>query len=456
MEGVVVEERGLVLRQAQGQAGGFFVAPATVVDDGPLWMGWEMAQRAWLKSKGAKTAATYEVAVRQFFAWAGVAPWQVSRAVAVEWANWMVEEGKAVIDRRTRRPVLDEATGEEVREPLAKSSANVKLAALTNFYKFVQDEYTGRAPDGRDISLWPADRANPFAGVKRHKVSPFGRAKWPSMEEMERILALINTECLTGLRDATLIRFLLVTCLRISAVLEMQWGDFEELSDGDFALRYRYKGEEEKERRLRLDRMQYQAIVAYVESGGRLEGIQVDDFIWVPLEPVRARRMALARLTQELRLARTDLVGVRDPVRVEQLRGDVVRLEGELVAAEERPLEEYGRQPISNGQVNNILKKYARRAGMDDLGKAHVHGLRHAGLKHRYQKMRQRGQVDLLALMQISGHASLDTLRIYIQQVLEEPEDEMAREVTKFWHRERGKGEAAVVVEEQGRLFEEV
>jgi integrase len=73
--------------------------------------------------------------------------------------------------------------------------------------------------------------------------------------------------------------------------------------------------------------------------------------------------------------------------------------------------------------ANRILKKCARRAGVD-LEKAHIHGLRHAGARLRVQQMKESGRgVDYGQLMDLLGHSSLAVTHIYVTRVLEEPED---------------------------------
>ena len=343
-----------------------FLDAATVVDDTPLWMAWEAAQTAWLESKrrrsgGDNTVRAYRLACRQFFHWSGVYPWQVSPGHAQEWA---IHLSTAALDG----------------QPLAPNTVSLKLAALSSFYDFVQRRYTFQAPDGRHMSLWPADRANPFGTVERPKVSPYGHAKFPTTDELLAILSEINTTCLTGKRDFALLYTIATTCRRASEVLNLKWGDIQELGDGNYAFRYVYKGGDE--RRAVLNRKAYQAICAYLHADGRpLDELVDDHYIFIPLYPDR-----------HLRLPSHD--GSSDPNR-----------------------------PLSNHQANSILKKYARRCGVD-LDKAHIHGLRHAGARLRVEQMKSaRNGVDYMELMQLLGHSSLAVTQIYSQQVLEDPED---------------------------------
>jgi integrase len=344
---------------------------ASSADDVALWMAWEGARRAWLDSKRRKsgsrnTVDAYEIAFRQFFEWCEVPAWQVSPRLAQAWASHLTRDG------------------------LAETSVCLKLSALASFYDFVQRRYGLRTPDGREASLWPADRRNPFDAVERPKPSPYGRARFPSVEEVQAMLAVINTQSLTGKRDFALLFSILVTCRRSSEVLRMRWGDIQRSTPqagaagqakGDYVFRYRYKGGQV--RRAVLNRLCYEAICAYLRADGRPpEEMGEGDYVFVPLDPERMKRLPVHR-DREI-----------DPNR-----------------------------PISNGMANRILKKYARRAGVE-LEKAHIHGLRHAGARLRVQQMKESGRgVDYGELMDLLGHSSLAVTHIYATRVLEDPED---------------------------------
>jgi integrase len=79
--------------------------------------------------------------------------------------------------------------------------------------------------------------------------------------------------------------------------------------------------------------------------------------------------------------------------------------------------------PLSNDVANRLLKKYARRAGVDPA-KAHVHGLRHAGARLRIEQARAANQrIDLLELMNVLGHRSIAITQIYADTVADQPHD---------------------------------
>lgn len=370
-----------------GTSGTLFGTGLVVVeDDASRWLAWEGAKEAWLANLGSKrTRETYNIAVRQFFEWAGVAPWEVGSALAEQWKAWMRREGKVVSRRQD---------GMEERGPLSDATVNVKLAALSSLYSYAQ-RYSTITADGRVHYLWPMDRANPFQVVDRPQVPQFGRAEFPTTEEMMSILGAINTECLMGKRDHALLYTYVVTCKRFSEIVDIQWGDLWEMADGDYGFRFAYKGEkgQGKTRKGVIPRACFRVICEYLRADGRPpETMAAEDYLFVPIYPDRAQRIP-------------GMAGVAlDPNR-----------------------------PISNGTANGILKKYARRAGVDEK-KAHVHALRHAGARRRAERMKaETGHVDYGVIQDVLGHAQIQTSMIYSKNVLEDPEDPGGKAAAEDW-----------------------
>lgn len=321
----------------------------------------------WLESKrrlsgSENTVIAYGIAYRQFVEWSPVGPLAVTTQVAQEWAAYLGSDG------------------------LAPATIALKLAALSSFYEFV-------LRDGGEVTVG-SDHHNPFDGVERPRISPYGRATFPRVEEARAILVEINRGCLTGKRDFALLYTLLVTCRRISEVLGMRWGDLEALGDGHYE--FRYRGKRGKVRRAVLNRRCYAAIVEYLEMAGRDPG--PDDYIWVPLDAGR-----IGRLPQ---------------------------WQGREVEAN---------RPISASFAARILKKYANRAGVE-RGKAHLHGLRHTGARLRVRLMKRgAGGVDYMELRDLLGHSNLAVTQVYCERVAEDPIDPS------------GDAAAAVLVPEEGR-----
>jgi len=160
-----------------------------------------------------------------------------------------------------------------------------------------------------------------------------------------------------------------------------------ENADGDIIFRYHYKGTPGKSRRAVLPKMCYQAICAYLVADGRdPETMQPEDYIFIAL----------------------------DPTRITRIRPDAPVVEN---------------RPISNSQANSILQKYARRANVA-VDKAHIHGLRHAGLRMRVQKDKAAGKgVDYEKVQTIAGHGTLAVTQIYTNALLIDPEDSVGQQV---------------------------
>lgn len=310
----------------------------------------------------ANTASAYCTAVCQFWTWLaenGYEAWESTSGLARLWRDYLLLEGNH-------------------GEPMKPSSVNQKIAAVRKFYDFVRFDYIFPTPGNPRASLFPGE--NPFARLRGLKVSKYGRAVFPSREEMVRIFKAIIRASVVGKRDFTLIWTFYTTCRRASEILHLRWGDLEELPDGDFCFWYKCKGGEMK--RAVLKRACYDAIIEYLQADGRLDDIQADDYVFGPLSYARERHK---------------------------------RLHPESDLDDNRPL--------TRTTVNNILRKYGRRAGVD-LEKMHIHGLRHAGARLRVQQMREEGRpVDFEELMNLLGHSDISVTQIYVETVLDTPED---------------------------------
>jgi integrase len=188
------------------------------------------------------------------------------------------------------------------------------------------------------------------------------------------MLAAINTATLGGKRDMALFLTLAWTCRRASEVLEMKWGDLYPDLGGKHVYRY-YSRSQQEPQWVELDSRVYEAICTYLAANGRLKTIQPEDYIFVPLYPERA-----ARLHRDI---------TTDPDR-----------------------------PLSPRTAASVLKKYARKIGLDPEC-AHLRGLRHAGALLRYKLMKEQGAVDYVELKKVLDHGSLGVTMTYVQEVLE-------------------------------------
>jgi integrase len=321
----------------------------------PLVSAWNEARDQWLQTKGIRsqnTRRTYQVAVGQFLEWAGVFPWRVTSLIAQARVTWMTTEGKLLAP--------DRKTGEVKWGPLASRTCRLRLSALNSFYRFVGSEYlipypeqpvllhTFRVLAARElvswtsdgISLWQPDRPNPFEAVDRPRLVRADCARSPSTEELKAMLAEINTGTVSGKRDLALLLALAWIPGRASEVLALKWGDIVSMSEG--VRRFRRRGRDIKSSgQTKPDQQLCRAIHDYLMATGRLHSVQPDDHIFVPLDPER-----------------------------------ITRLRPGIKAAPNKP--------ISQHTAAGILKKYARRIGMDPR-RACLHGLRRAGADWRHE-----------------------------------------------------------------------
>lgn len=303
---------------------------------------------------------SYGCAVEQFQKWAGVPLSDVTPAMADAWATHLITD-----------------------RGLAPATVNVKLAAMTSLYDYARSRY------GAQGGVWSADRANPFDIVDRMKVSPYGRAIYPTTEELRAILAQIDRSTVVGKRDYALFFGFAITLRRSAEWLGLRWGDIQHSGEPGENRIYSYnvmkKGAGRRDQAVLAWHI-YSAILDYLRAAGRLDGVEHDTYIWTPLYPGRSLRL------------KPDL-----------------------------DLDRVANSPISNRTANNSLKRYAKKAGVD-LKKAHLHGLRHAGSRLRVEQMKEKGNVDYLELCKLLNHSTIAVTQVYVDEALEDPEDPGAKD----------------------------
>lgn len=402
---------------------------AQPVDDSLLDSQWNRARERYLRHlltrKGAEaaeqranTVRAYRTALAQFFEGVfdsygvrltpSIKPWLVTPGFVRGWQAFMAEAGKPVFETRTveidghpRRQRVE--TG---RAGLAKSSVNLKLAALQGFYQFVQHQFeipyhppvhdpllASEPPlaelteSRRQVRLWALARRNPFSAeaVERAPVDPYGRSKDPTTAEVRRIFSQINLDCPYGRRDYALLLAVFATAGRISEILGLRWGDLEPVGQGHYV--FKFRGKDGKINQVRLEAEVYAAIESYLAAAGRLETMQAGEYVFTALDAGRYTRLPEHRGKPEL-----------------------------------KP----GEQALSYDTARRILRKYAQHAGVD-LSKAHLHGLRHAATVQTMEAMEQAtGAVDVAGLQKLLRHKNLNTTQIYMERK-RKPEDRWAQ-----------------------------
>jgi len=306
---------------------------------------WDAAVVAWLEVKEAKTGSVhtrraYEGAVRMFFEYADVRPWNVGGAQVIGWQQVMRRAG------------------------LAEATINLRLAALSSFYSFCCYRFVIVDPQtGREVPL--AER-NPVMRVERASVSPYEKSNYLSLDEVRALLRSIDRSTVVGLRDYALIVTYVYTARRSSEIRCLKWGDIRH--DGGRVF-YRWHGKGGRSREDELPLPAYNAIVAYLEGAGRLEGMEEEESVFTALSNVAER----------------------------------------LPTVKGRGLQDGNGSPLSSSFVNRIVKKCARRAGLK-WREIHTHTLRHTAAMLR----RELGG-DVQELQELLAHSSMAITQIYIQ-----------------------------------------
>lgn len=257
-----------------------------------------------------------------------------------------------------------------VERKLSNESIAQRVAALSSFYIYVSEKHVVTHPDG---GLRPLYAMNPVRPLPRHEIFQYGKAVALDARQITALLkAVKRNHSLNGLRDLALFTAYIYLGRRKSEILELKWGD---LLDGGKKYQVRAKGKKDHFEKADLPAPVYGLIVKYLEAADRLDAMQPDDYIFIAHSD-RARRL-------------TDRAG--QPV----------------VADDYQP----GRQPLSSSEVGRLLRKYGRKAGLDET-QLHVHVLRHSAA------MLRKAVGDRLEdISQMLGHANFNTTKIYLDHM---------------------------------------
>lgn len=373
MNTIDLDERTSIILADVDAGANLVRAWAVAPEDSERYDRWLKCQFDWLnalerKSGRKNTRRAYERDVLDFFAaYANIrlTPWQVTPSHAETWV-----QGLRYRDTTSGRA-------------LSPATINRKIAALSSLYRYASTEAiyinANVSPDDARAraALWPWP--NPFGSRSlRAKVTPYGRAVYPSSDQVTTLLAQIDCATITGLRNMAILHGMFGTTRRVSEWINLRGRDIHEDSHGGRWFEYRYKGGEHKRQALPPDT--WRIIEAYLKADGR----------W-PLDP------------EDYVFLATTAAGAR--------------LRNRHGADQVRPGYDPARQPIGPSYVNQLIRRYGRAAGIPDE-KLHAHALRHAGARWR----KEHG-ADIWALKDTLGHASIAITQIYSDTALDEPED---------------------------------
>lgn len=329
---------------------------------------WRKARDTWLVFHARTCQSTcrlYGLAWEQFFGYChdyfGIPPWRVETAHARAWQEHLQEEG------------------------LAAATINQKLSGVSSFFNFIIHGDTRIT--GLDKPIYVDSRGRP-------RVNPLGeesnllrikrvrhvKTKLLSREDAEKTMRSIHTDSLTGARNYALLLTFFYTGCRTNEVLEMRWGDIEGPSGEGGNYSFQHRGMGGRMYTSVLPTRCYEAIVHYLElarrwPASRPRAIQPDEYIWQPLQT-----HGIANFGH-----------VHDP--------DANR-------------------HIVGSQVNDILHRCLRRAGVEDPESYHVFSLRHA-FAHSYVE----ATGDVAGLSKQLHHTSQAVTRTYLRGLAKAGDD---------------------------------
>lgn len=316
---------------------------------------WLELRDRWLRRyTSPKTKDAYQKAFNRWYEFIGKPLWQVTSDDVEAW--------------------IEDMQGAE----LSHATINLQLAACSSFYSYVVKSVRLGA-DGIERTLFfdgaGRTRSNPFrsGNVERLPKRTLRNTKPLSAEELKRMRDAINANCRTGARDMALFECYLRTGRRLAEIVTLRWGDIRPNTQRKGQYVFDWKGKGGKAGKRPFATAAYDAIVNYLKVDGRFGPDMAEDmFIFQPLSDHGTRNLA----------------GKELPVN----------------------------RPISTGQVENIVKKLARHAGLDS-SKVHAHLLRHSFAYYLYE-----GTKDPRLVMEALDHANLNTTLIYLEG-MQEPED---------------------------------
>lgn len=323
---------------------------------------WHEAYERWLaRYKSPSTSRAYRESWTDFFKWCQRFPWQVLSSDAIAWQQSLEDRG------------------------LAAASINRYLAGLSSFYSFVKRDLR-RQDDGTERSIFVDDSGrpleNPFrAGTMERKKQGPSSVDPLSAAELKAMRQAINGKTRTGARDLALYECYLRTGRRLKEIVRLQWKDIQPTTQGGFKFWWTGKGADRNPGKKTgwrvLPKTSHDAIVAYLKMDGRWPVEDPEMFIFQPLSDRGTSQ--LPRVSSELETNRH----------------------------------------ISPGHVNGIIKKLARRAGIDDE-RVHTHTLRHSFAFHLYKQTK-----DVKLVQGLLDHEDLKTTLGYLES-MEEPTDEFS------------------------------
>ena len=336
--------------------------PGTRVPPMDLAAEWARAYSQWLGEFSAEnTRQAYERAWRDLLRYTGKFPWAIRPD---DIRDWMQDRGERPLDPMVAKGLQRKGRRQD-RYGYAPATIGQYLAAVSSFFSFVSSErYLVVDGDGREH---PLHHLNPARAVRRPKTKGLGqKAGYLPIEDLFGLLRAIKQDTVQGLRDYALFVGYVFTGRRNSEWRTLRWGDIEVVGE---RVNYVWSGKGRVDEKFELAPPVWEALVKYLKADGRWGAMGEDDCVFTALNDHAAR-----------------LANVGDDW-------------------------EAGSQPLSMGHVNALLKKYARRAGLD-AARISVHVLRHSAAM-----MLDELGYDIKYISKHLAHASIDMTAHYLDHM---------------------------------------
>lgn len=365
---------------------------------------WSDAREFWLrkatKSKSVHTTRSYNRLLDAWLAFNQCDPWLLSADHREPYEHHLKRIGVTKADYKAAWAVTDDDVQRFVlhleqehthwpwedgypakKKALSPASIGQALAACSSYYTYIAS--VTLLVNGIEVPIF-ADatgrrRVNPFKGanVTRPKINPYDRSRPLTVKQLLRmwegiggpvpetaqaraqVMEPMTGRALINARDRALFRIFIYTGRRSGEVARLRWGDIDDAS-GAYTMSWTGKGAKHDTQAMPAE--VYWEIVCWLKAAGRWPAAP-GDYIFRAAQPEAA----------------AGLGNTVDPDR-----------------------------PMSTGQINNVMKKLAKRAGIDPA-QVHTHTLRHS-FAHVYDETKG----DLNALRKILGHTSLTTTTIYL------------------------------------------
>lgn len=365
---------------------------------------WSDAREFWLrkatKSHSVHTIRSYNRLLDAWFCFNQCDPWLLSVDHREPYEHHLKRLGVTKADYKAAWAVTDDDVqrfvmhmeqehthwpwedGYPAKKPaLSPASIGQALAACSSYYTYIAS--VTLLVSGIEVPIF-ADasgrrRINPFKGanVTRPKINPYDRSRPLTVKQLLRMwegiggpvnesaqaraeqMKPLRNRALINARDRALFRIFIYTGRRSGEVARLRWQDIDDAS-GAYTMTWTGKGAKHDTQAMPAE--VYWEIVCWLKAADRWPA-KPGDYIFRAAQPEAA-----AGLGNKV-----------DPDR-----------------------------PMSTGQINNVMKKLAKRAKIDPE-QVHTHTLRHS-FAHVYDETKG----DLNALRKILGHTSLTTTTIYL------------------------------------------